>query len=169
VVNAAKAIPMVLSGEFGKATQITAPTAIKNLAKALEMYQTGEYRDTLGRKVQDVGLADAVVKGVGFQPAEVARSSRRVQMAQQQVALARNVEAEISAQWAQGIADNKPDEIAAARKRLQAWNEANPQSKIAISRSQLVRRVQQIKMPRDQRFLKSAPKEMRGTVKEMVS
>lgn len=140
------------------------PLAIRNLRKSIEMYQTGEYRDSRDRKVMDVTGLDALVKGIGFQPAEVARESRGIQMRNQQVQLARNVEAEIASLWAQGIADKEPDKVREARQRLADWNRDNPQSRIGITTGQLERRVRDMRKTRQQRFEKAMPKEMRGTV-----
>jgi len=146
-----------LKGEFR-------PLAIRNLAKGLEMYQTGEYRDTRDRRVLDVGAMDSVIKGVGFQPAAVARESRRINVSNQQVQLARTIEAEIATTWAQGVADSEPEKVQQARERLRQWNVDNPRSRIVIHSDQIKRRVREMKMSREQRFLKSVPREMRGEV-----
>lgn len=137
------------------------PTAIRNLAKGLEMLQTGEYRDTRGRKVMDVSAGDAITKMVGFQPADVARESRSMRENRQQVGLARVEESEIVSQWAAAVVEKKPEGVQAARQRLRDWNAKNPQSPIAISQSQIVRKVRDMRMTREQRFEKAAPKEMR--------
>lgn len=89
-------------------------------------------------------------------------------MANQQVGLARNIEAEIASQWAAGIVDKEPEKVAKARERLREWNRANPESRIAITQQQIQRRVKEMRKPRDERFTKSAPKEMRGTVAEVM-
>ena len=146
-----------LKGEFR-------PLAIRNLDKGLQMYQTGEYRDTRDRRVVDVTGLDALVKGVGFQPAEVARESRKMQLSNQQVQLARNVEAEITTEWAQGIADREPEKIRKARERLAEWNRDNPRSRIAINSGQLQQRVSELRMTRQERFQKTVPREMRGAL-----
>jgi N12 class adenine-specific DNA methylase len=146
-----------LKGEFR-------PLAFRNLAKGLEMYQTGQYRDSRDRKVLDVDGLEAFIKGVGFQPADVARESRRISMGQQQVQLARTVEAEIASQWAQGIADGELEKVHKARERLRQWNADNPRSRIGITPAQIQRRVREIKLTRAERFQKSVPREMRGSV-----
>ncbi len=146
-----------LKGEFR-------PLAIRNLDKGLTMYQTGEYRDTRDRRVVDVDGLDALVKGVGFQPAEVARESRKIQLSNQQVQLARVVESEIAAEWAQGIADKEPDKVRSAKQRLEDWNRDNPRSRIAINSGQLQRRVRELRMTRQERFQKTVPREMRSEV-----
>lgn len=168
LLNTAKAIPSLLSGDLARANAVAGPTALKNLGKALEMYQTGEYRDMAGRKVVDVDGADALIKAIVFQPAEVAQDSRKVQMANQQVGLARNIEAEIAGEWASGIVDKEPEKVTAARERLRDWNRANPESRIAITPQQIQRRVRDMRLARDARFTKAAPKEMRGAVREVM-
>ena len=140
------------------------PLAIRNVAKAIEMYQTGQYRDSKDRKVLDVSVLDAFVKGAGFQPADVARESRHISASMQQVALAKNVESEIAAQWAQGRADNEPEKIEAAKERLRKWNADNPNSRIGITPQQIIKRVRDIRSSRSERFRKTVPKEMRGSV-----
>ncbi len=145
-----------LKGEFR-------PLAIRNLDKGLQMYQTGEYRDTRDRRVVDVDGLDSAVKAIGFQPAEVARESRKIQLTNQQVQLARAVESEIAAEWAQGIADKEPEKVRKAKQRLDEWNRDNPRSRIAINTGQLQRRVRELRMTRQERFQKTIPREMRST------
>lgn len=146
--------------QTGDAT-VVLPLALRNIWKGLDMYQTGQYRDGAGRKVIDVDAADAAIKAVGFQPAEVAQASRTMSQNMQQVNLAKNVESEIAAQWAQGLADGDPEKVKAARERLADWNVKNPQSRIGITMPQIIRRVREIRMTREQRLQKAAPKEMR--------
>lgn len=146
-----------LAGEFF-------PKALKDLGKALEMYQTGEYRDKAGRKVIETGEIDALAKGIGFQPAEVARESRAMRMKQQRISITKAAESEIAALWAQGLADREPAKVQEAREKLVEWNRKNPQSPIAISRAQLLKRVRDLRSTRSERLLKSAPKEMRQSL-----
>lgn len=140
------------------------PLAIRNLAKGIEMYQTGQYRDSRDRRVVDVTGVDAFVKGVGFQPAEVARESRKIGLSMQQVQLARVVEGEIATTWAQGLADKEPDKVQEARERLRQWNADNPRSRIAINSAQIQRRVREMRLSRQERFQKTIPREMKATV-----
>lgn len=145
-----------LKGEFR-------PLAIRNLDKGLQMYQTGEYRDTRDRRVVDVDGLESAVKAIGFQPADVARESRKIQLTNQQVQLARAVEGEIASEWAQGIADKEPEKVRKAKQRLDEWNRDNPRSRIAINTGQLQRRVRELRMTRQERFQKTIPREMRST------
>lgn len=140
------------------------PVALRNLDKALEMYLTGQYRDTRDRRVVDVDTTDAIIKGVGFQPAHIARDSREMGQKLQQVQLAKTIEAEIASEWASGIFDGDAEKVRRARERLRRWNEDNPDSRIAITSAQIARRVREMRLTREQRFLKGVPPEMRGGV-----
>jgi hypothetical protein len=164
----AGAVPALASGNLGGVVEGIAPKAVKDLRKALEMYQTGEYRDTKGRKVTDADATDALVKGLGFQPAQVARDSRRVQMANQQIALAKATEAEFADAIARARVDGDPDAELKARQRLADWNASNPESRIVITPAQLARRARELRTTRDDRFVRTAPKEMRQSIKELV-
>jgi hypothetical protein len=166
--GAAKAIQAAAGGNVGGVLEGIAPKGIKDLAKALEMYQTGEYRDSKGRKVTAADTTDALVKSLGFQPAPVARDSRRVQMAQQQIALARVTETEIADAIARARVDGKPEDEQAARQRLARWNEVNPESRIVVTPVQIIQRVRQLRTSRDDRFVRAAPREMRQAVTGIV-
>lgn len=148
------------SGDWRK----LAPTAIRNLDKSIEMYQTGQYKDERHRNTIAVDGVDAAFKAIGFQPATVAADSRKIRMAQQQVELARVTEGEIAAKWAQGVKDKDPEMVRSAVTRMMQWNRDNPQSRIAITPAQIQQRVRQMGLSREQRFIKSTPKEMRGSV-----
>ncbi|HNB43683.1 MAG TPA: PLxRFG domain-containing protein, partial [Burkholderiaceae bacterium] len=146
-----------LRGEFS-------PVAVRNAVKGAEMFRTGQYRDELGRKVADVDGADAAAKALGFQPREIARESRGSRMAQSVVAQTRAAESDIVRLWAQGIADNEPDKVAEARAQLEAWNQRNPEARIAINRMQIARQVRDMRATREERLIRATPKELRGRV-----
>jgi hypothetical protein len=150
-----------IKGEFS-------PVAIKNLSKGLDMYQTGVYKDTKGRKVMDVDGFDALMKGIGFQPAEIAQESRKIQMATQNIHLAKTIESEIADKMAQSIVEQDAEKRVKAREALRDWNETNPEARIRIESSQIARRVKELKSTREERFLKRTPKEMRSQVAEVL-
>ncbi|MEY2854595.1 MAG: hypothetical protein RL030_1727, partial [Pseudomonadota bacterium] len=137
------------------------PSAFANAAKALEMFQTGQYRDTKGQKVQDVGTMDAAMKLIGFQPQSVAAGTRHISENMRDVDTVRRVESEIVTQWAEGIRSHDPDVSKAARERLAEWNADNPELPIKIKMAQIVAKVKAENLTRDQRFMKTASPEMR--------
>lgn len=151
------------AADQGKAAEAM-PKAFSDAAKAIEMFRTGEYRDTRGRKVQDVNTVDGLMKLIGFQPQGVAAETRGITRQMRDVDIVKRVEADIADQWAEGIRNKSVEETNAARTRLRQWNEDNPDMPIKISMTQVIRRVKQANLTRDQRFAKTAPPEMRRRI-----
>lgn len=146
--------------------KLLAPLALQNVAKGAEIAETGQYRDMKGRKVMDADLMDAMWKTVGFQPAKVAQESRIVSQNQQDIAMVKVIESSIADKWARGIVDRDQSKVAEARAQMRQWNTDNPSSPIAISSSQIVRRVKELRLSREERFVRSATPETRRGVRE---
>lgn len=144
------------------------PIAVRNAAKALEMYDMGIYRDTRGRTVMEVDALDALLKSIGLQPSNVARESRAVGMQYEKKALFQKVKSGITEQMALGYFENDQDKIAAAQEALRSWNQKNPEATIVLSAPAVWSRVRQMRMDRTERFLKAAPKELRGQMGETL-
>lgn len=60
------------------------------------------------------------------------------------------------------IFDHDPEKVVSAKSDLWAWNMKNPEAKIIIAPNQIARRLRAMYSTKAQRFVKSAPKEMRG-------
>ena len=129
-----------------------APVAIQNFGKALDMHQTGHYRDTKGRNVIETDGMDAVMKGIGFQPREVAAAQRTFSMQQQQIDLARAVRSEVVSEWAQGIVEGDSKKSQAARQKLADWNETNPDSRIRVTPAAVHQKAKLMRMDKEQRI-----------------
>lgn len=166
--RAFQAAGKLIAGEPIAAAERILPLAGQNLVKGMQMAMTGQYKDQAGKKVLDVDAADAAVKAIGFQPADVARVQRAARTAQGMVELNKIREAEIADAWAKGIADKDPDAIAAAQADLAEWNRDNPSSPINITRQQVRRRVQTLTMDRAQRLERTAPREIRAEVRRQL-
>ena len=167
--NVKDGVTKAMGDDLAAGAMSAMPVAVQNIAKAIQMAQTGEYRNAKGAKVMDVDVTDAVMKGIGFQPAQVARESGRVGEAMRSIQLAKNVEGEIAGRWAQAMVDQDPEGVAAAKKQLADWNAANPTAPIKITIPQVLARVKALRQSRADRTVKAAPKEMRSTVKEALS
>jgi hypothetical protein len=154
----------VVEGNSGKAVQNLAPKAVKDALAAGEMAKKGYATDAKGRKVVDVGLSDAAIKGIGFQPTKVAEETRKTMPVFQDIALQKKTEASIVGQWSRGITDNDQDMIRDAVQRRDDWNKRNPDTPIHITPEQVRSRVRQAMIEKDARLLKQAPREMRGRV-----
>ena len=148
-----------LHGEF-------MPLAVRNALKAVDMANTGMYRDYSGKKVIETGGLDAATKFIGFNPAKVARESRAARMDMQDIQLARNIEAEIAGDMAQGVFTGDKEAVAKAREELVDWNAKNPDKPIVITSQQIMARVKKMAQTRRERLIKSAPKELRGGLVE---
>jgi hypothetical protein len=163
--SASKAI----KGEFGGsegAIATLAPQAIKNLYKSADMLNTGMYRDQTGKKVISTDTGDAISKAIGFQPHDVKQVQDTGREVQRMIGLNKMRESEISGQWAQGIFEKDIPKVQAAREELAQWNRDNPDSKININFSQIIRRVKEMSMDKATRLTKSAPKEIRNSVRQ---
>ena len=157
VLGAAGGLGKGLTGALDGDIAGTLPTALKNIAKAYQMADTGEYKDGKGRLVMKTDAWDAIVKGIGFQPTDVAEAQKRTTDAMNDLEIIRYAKQEVSDKWAQGIIEKKPEMVAEARRELTKWNLANPDMRIQIREADITRKVKEAKWTRDQRILKSAP------------
>ncbi len=151
-----------LSGDAAGAVKAVLPVGLANMAKGMDIWMTGEYRDTKGRKVMDADEMDGAMKFLGFQPAEIARESSNLNRERRRVQLTRNVESQIADLWAQGLRERDPDMVQEARQELLEWNQTNPESRIAITNAQVLRRLREMQSTRADRFERAAPKELRA-------
>ena len=140
------------------------PKMFKDLHQAVDMVQTGQYRDMKGRKVVDVDGVDAVLKGIGFQPNSVASPRRVERMLAQSAGMQRVIRQDISELWARGVAEQDAEKVASARTILREWNEKNPESKITMNPASIAQRVRAMRLTSADRLVKATPKDMRGAL-----
>jgi hypothetical protein len=150
------------AGAVVAAAKQAAPIAVQNALRAAEMMQFGFYRDTAGRRVVDTDAGDAFVKAIGFNPSAVAASSRVRRTLERERALVQTIESEIADLWAQGVFEKSAEKTDRARQRLREWNQRNPETPIRIAPAQIKRRVVEMGLTADQRYLKRTPKELRA-------
>lgn len=163
-----EAASKLLAGDATGAAVRAIPVAFQNAAKGVGMWQTGEARDTLDRKIMDADATDGLMKFLGFQPQAIARESDKLQMIRRSEQLAKNVEGEIAAKWARAVADRDPEAIQAAKDELRDWNESNPESPIRITGAQIMQRVRKLRQERSQRFITATSPERRQAVTEAI-
>lgn len=141
-----------------------APKMLKDLLQAFDMVQTGQYRDTKGRKVVDVDGVDALLKGIGFQPNSVAEPRRIERMLAQSSGMQRIIRQDISELWARGVAEQDAQKIESARSILREWNEKNPDSRIVMNPTSIAQRVRAMRLTSAERLVKATPKDMRNAL-----
>jgi hypothetical protein len=159
------AVGKLAAGEPVAAVQAALPVAAQNVVKAVDMLSMGMYRDTRGRKVIDTDTTDAVFKAIGFQPRDVAQVQEAAFEQTRQISVNKLRETEIADKWARGIFEKDADKVREAREELRQWNEDNPDSPIRVETSQLLRRVKQMRMSREDRVAATAPAEIRAAVR----
>lgn len=157
-----------LDGNLGDAALGVLPGAMQNVGKAASMWMNGEARDGKGRRVMATDELDAVMKLIGFQPAELARENAKISEQDKRIKLVRAVEASIADQWAQGVRERDVDTVNEARQQLADWNATNPESRIVINSAQIKRRLKEMQSDKADRFARTAPKELRGSVAEAL-
>ena len=156
-------------GEVGKAAELLFPVAARNLTKAVDMANTGMYRDDRGRKVLDVDGYDALAKAIGFQPGDVAKVQEATFATQRMISVNKLTESEIAGKWALGLFEGDQDKVADARERMLQWNRDNPESPIRINMGQILKRVRAMRMGKEERIAMTAPSEIRATVRRELA
>lgn len=164
-----EAAGQVLRGDVAAAVNTVSPVAVRNLSKAYDMASMGMYRDQSGKKVIDTDTGDAIAKAIGFQPNDVKRVQDAGQEAVRMIGLNKMRESEIADEWAKGLFEKDTAKVRAARADLAEWNATNPESPIRIKFSQVLGRVKQMNMTKEQRIAKTAPAEIRAAVRQELA
>jgi hypothetical protein len=144
------------------------PKAITDIIQAIDMENTGQYRDFRGYNVTKVGTGDAIAKAVGFNPNTVAERRRPEREFMQSSKMTSLTESEIVGLWAAGVYEKDSDKIDAAKRLLKDWNMKNPETPIKINMQQVIRRTKAMRQTSAERLLKAAPKELRRYASEMA-
>ena len=160
---------MVLEGDVGKGVLEPMPLAIRNAFKGIEMGTTGEYRNTKGEKVIDVGTGDALLKSIGFQPSDVAKVQDANFQMQKEKAFYNMKVQEIRKEWARAIYDKDSEGIAKARQKMLDWNEKNPNQPIRADMRAIMKRVRDMRKTKAEKIADSAPKALRQRMRQDVN
>lgn len=156
----------VLGGDIGSGILEMSPGAVRNAAKGVDMLATGMYRDAKGYKVLDTNVLEAAMKSIGFQPASVA-TIQGANMLNQKAKAFYNLKAqEIRSMWAAGIFEKDQGKVERARQAIADWNRRNPDQPMAIRVPDIMRRVREMSLSKDERIAKTAPKAMRQQMRE---
>ena len=158
----------MLGGNFASGLTTISPKAAQNVAKAIDMADTGMYRDDKGRKIIDTTTGEAFAKAIGFQPRSVKNvqeASMEVQKAKSQYILASG---EIRAAMAQAIFMDDEDMKQRARDSIAAWNEKNPDQRMTLDMPAVLRKVREMRKTKEQRMADTAPKAIRAQVRDQL-
>ena len=162
-----KGATKILSGDLAGAAKAVAPVAVRNALTGVNMIATGRYTDEQGRLItKNASASEGAIKMTGFNPSRIASESRNVQGERQKIALARQIEGDIADRWAESIVENDSGKRQDAMESLRSWNRKNPETPIRLTPAQIRSRVMAMNVDRKQRLMKTAPKEMRSSVRQ---
>ena len=149
---------------LGELVRPVMPKAYNDAYQAIDVAQTGYYRDSKGRKVVEADGLDAIAKAIGFQPNAVAEPRRVEYMLAQSANMVRVMRADIHELWARGVAEGDREKVQAAQDMLREWNEKNRETPIRPNLQSIQQRVRAMRLSSAERLVKATPKEMRGMV-----
>ena len=161
-----KGARMLMGGDVAGAALEISPTAVRNVAKGVDMAATGMYRDTKGYKVIDSTLAEAVAKAVGFQPKPVAEVQEANSFMLRSKSFYTQTSSEIKAQWADALFRKDEGDVQRVRERLAAWNRDNPEQPMVVKMPDVWKKVREMNKDRTQRIADTAPKALRAQMRE---
>ncbi|MGX9717005.1 PLxRFG domain-containing protein [Janthinobacterium lividum] len=154
-----------LGGDLAGAALEISPVAVRNVAKAVDMGATGNYRDARGYNINPVSPFESIMKAVGFQPNSTADIQDAKGQALNMLSQTRMRSAEIQERWAQGIFSGKPDLAESARQARDDWNRKNPEAPISVNLPALQKRVRAMRQDALLRTQMTAPKALKQTVR----
>ena len=162
-------VDLMLRGKPLDATLIVSPTAVRNFAKGGQSLVTGEYRDTKGNLVTELGVAGSAAKMLGFQPNNVADVGEMNFSLQRKKAFYNKTAEEVRDQWARGILEDDKAKVEAARERMARWNENNPDFMMKIRMPDIMKRVRNMRKHKVDLIIDSSPRHMRQGMREKLA
>lgn len=154
---------------FGELIRPVAPKAYNDIYQAIDILQTGYYRDSRGRKVVEADALDAFMKSIGFQPNAVAEPRRVEWMIGQSVRMQRVIRSDIYELWSRGVFESDAEKVALAKAMLMDWNRKNPETPIKANPKSIAQRVKAMRSTSAERTVKATPKEMRGMISDQLA
>lgn len=159
----------VLSGKPVEGVMLAMPTAVRNLAKGVDMLQTGTYRDMGGRKVIDITSVEAIIKAIGFQPRSVADIQDATWTQKMLVDHNKLARADVNARMAKAIFEKDQKAIRKVREYVRDWNARNPSSPIEVSQQSVRRKVADMRRSKVERLERTTPKAVRAAVRDALA
>jgi len=164
--NVGIAVERTAKGDVAGAAKALSPKAAMHVWQAIEMATEGKYLDSQKRPLVETTVADAVMKGIGFNPRRVALAQKSQRLVRDMENLQRVVEDGIADRWARGIFFEDEELVEEAIKARDDWNEKNPDLPLFITGRQIGARVRQMTLDAETRAIRQAPRELRQRVME---
>ena len=165
VMSAGQAMESLIKGQPANAVSVMLPKAIRDAMRGIDMWSTGEYKDTSGRIIKSgITKGEAIVKGIGFHPESIAKMQRTISTNMDDISIQRTKEDEFAGRMTRAIIDKDRLKLREIAEEMKKWNRANPDYRIIITTSQIRRRVHEMKTSKIDRFVRTIPKELRPTI-----
>jgi N12 class adenine-specific DNA methylase len=162
VDSGAQALEKATKGDLAGAIRTINPKPVRDVISGYQAATSGEFKDRRGRKVVgDVSMAEAISKGIGFNPKRLASGNRKLGEEYDDVAIQKNREDAIVTKWVNAYVEDDEAGQDKAKAELKTWNKEHPDMPIKITQQQLKSRIKAIRMTKEERFRKATPPEMR--------
>jgi hypothetical protein len=162
VDSGTQALEKATKGDLTGAIRTINPKPVRDVISGYQAATSGEFKDRRGRKVVgDVSMAEAISKGIGFNPKRLASGNRKLGEEYDDVAIQKNREDAIVTKWVNAYVEDDEAGKDKAMAELETWNDEHPEMPIRITPQQLKARIKAIRMTKEERFRKATPPEMR--------
>jgi hypothetical protein len=148
---------------FVEAVREGAPLAVRNLVKAGQQLDRGYAEDARGRKLIDVTGPQVFWQSLGFSSAALAKTYEMDRIDKQSEAFYSKVQDDFTRQLVRAVRDGDTVKAQETMDAMQKWNEAYPETPIALQASFLRRRIVESGLTLNERTLRNLPKQLRGT------
>lgn len=125
--------------------------------------------DGKGYKVINTTPAEAAMKIIDFQPKSVADTQEANVINQNLKSFYNLTVQEIRARWANGIFMKDPEQVAQARSMTETWNKNNPDQRMTVNISAVMRKAREMDKGKEQRIAQTAPKAMRMQMRQEIA
>lgn len=130
-------------GAYGTAAIGALPRSMSSVAKAIDMAATGEYRNAKGNLVTYATGFEAFIKALDANPARIADEQRKMMQAYDAKQLHTVVQKRMNDDMLEAILDRDQKAKQEVRRRVKAWNDANPDYPVRINTSNLRRKARE--------------------------
>jgi hypothetical protein len=168
ISNAFKSAQGAARGDARAAVLPILPKAAADLAKGLEMANTGQIKDNAGRLIDRADAVDAFVKSIGFQPEDFAKRARAMREITTDTNTVHYVQDTYNGMMARALVEKDSKLRDKAQLLIKEWNRANPELAIKSDMATIIKRAKQMQLPQTERFINATPKAQRAMVAETL-
>ena len=126
----------------------------------------GVARDPRGQFKAETTVLDGVLKGMGFNPHDLAVAGRARFNEGQSLSMVRIITKQVSDMYAEGIARDDEKLMDRAQALQDEWNAKNPDWEVFAIKKGIGKKAAKYNQSPEDRMLRGAPKQIRGKINE---